>query len=86
LLEELQRLNQNLEVPSPEAYGIDHARYMALLPTMAKQAIASGSPANNPVVPDVEEIVNLYRQVYRAEDSPFQIQTAMAQPAARERM
>jgi alcohol dehydrogenase class IV len=64
LLEELERLNRDLEVPSPKAYGIDEARYMEVAPTMAEQALASGSPNNNPRVPDAREIVALYKQVY----------------------
>jgi alcohol dehydrogenase class IV len=64
LLDELRRLNDALEVPSPKAYGIDRARYDELLPVMAAQAIASGSPANNPRVPTSDEIVDLYRRVY----------------------
>jgi alcohol dehydrogenase class IV len=31
---------------------------------MAADAIASGSPANNPRVPSAEEIVELYRQAF----------------------
>jgi hypothetical protein len=31
---------------------------------MAQQALASGSPGNNPRVPDAAEIVALYRRVY----------------------
>jgi alcohol dehydrogenase class IV len=31
---------------------------------MASQAIASGSPANNPRVPSKDEIVDLYQRVY----------------------
>ena len=31
---------------------------------MASQALASGSPANNPRVPTREEIIELYRRVY----------------------
>ena len=31
---------------------------------MAEQALASGSPANNPRVPDKAEIVALYREVW----------------------
>jgi alcohol dehydrogenase class IV len=64
LVDELRRLNADLTVPSPRAYGIDRARYEELLPTMASQALASGSPANNPRVPSADEIIELYRQVY----------------------
>jgi alcohol dehydrogenase class IV len=64
LLDELRRLNEDLQVPSPRAYGIDPARYEELLPVMASQALASGSPANNPRVPTGEEIIDLYRRVY----------------------
>jgi alcohol dehydrogenase class IV len=64
LLDELRRLNEDLAVPSPRAYGIERARYDELLPVMAEQALASGSPANNPRVPTGEEIIELYRRVY----------------------
>jgi alcohol dehydrogenase class IV len=64
LLDELRRLNEDLQVPSPKAYGIDPARYEELLPTMASQALASGSPANNPRIPTADEIIDLYRRVY----------------------
>jgi len=64
LLDELRRLNQDLAVPTPSAYGIERARYDELLPVMAEQALASGSPANNPRVPTAGEIIELYRRVY----------------------
>ena len=64
LLDELRRLNADLQVPSPRDYGIDRARYDELLPVMTSQALASGSPANNPRVPTSEEIIGLYRRVY----------------------
>jgi len=64
LLDELRRLNDDLKVPSPKAYGIDRARYDELLPVMASQALGSGSPANNPRVPSQDEIIELYRRVY----------------------
>jgi alcohol dehydrogenase class IV len=64
LLDELRRLNSDLQVPSPKAYGIDRARYDELLPVMASQALASGSPANNPRVPSSDQIIELYRRVY----------------------
>jgi alcohol dehydrogenase class IV len=64
LVDELHRLNGDLKVPSPQAYGIDRTRYDELLPTMASQALASGSPANNPRTPSADEIIDLYRRVY----------------------
>jgi alcohol dehydrogenase class IV len=64
LLDELRRLNEDLEVPTPRAYGIDRTRYDELLPVMASQALGSGSPANNPRVPTADEIIELYKRVY----------------------
>ena len=64
LLEQLRALNQELGVPTPKDYGIGDNRWEGLLPLMAKQALASGSPANNPRVPTEAEIIELYRRVY----------------------
>jgi alcohol dehydrogenase class IV len=64
LLDALRSLNDDLKVPSPKAYGIAKDRYDELLPTMASQALASGSPANNPRVPSNDEIIELYQRVY----------------------
>ncbi|HEX3349663.1 MAG TPA: iron-containing alcohol dehydrogenase [Acetobacteraceae bacterium] len=62
----LVRLNRDLGVPSPPGFGIDQAAWDAKLPLMAEQALASGSPANNPRVPAKDEIVALYRAVWGA--------------------
>ena len=64
LVGELRALNQDLSVPSPAAYGIDEGEYHRLLPTMAEQALNSGSPNNNPKVPTIEEMVELYKTVW----------------------
>lgn len=64
LLAELRALNQELGVPSPRQFGIDPATWDSRLGTMAAQALASGSPGNNPRVPEAEEIVALYRECY----------------------
>ena len=64
LIDELRALNRELSVPSPVDYGIDRDRYFELRATMASQALASGSPGNNPRVPSVEEIVELYTAVW----------------------
>lgn len=57
-------LNADPEVPSPKAYGIERSKFTELMPTMAQQALTSGSPANNPRVPTAEEIVALYEKAW----------------------
>src|SRR5699024_5879392 len=64
LLAELRQLNKDLDVPTPKEYGIDKDKYFSLLTTMAEQALASGSPSNNPKVPTIEEMVDLYTQIW----------------------
>ena len=64
LCDGLTALNRDLGVPSPQGYGIAWPEWEAAMDTMADQAIASGSPANNPRVPDKTEIVALYRTVF----------------------
>jgi alcohol dehydrogenase class IV len=64
LVRGLRELNQRLKVPTPRGYGIPEQDWFESLPTMAKQALASGSPANNPRVPTSEEIEELYRKVW----------------------
>lgn len=64
LVESLQSLNEDLAVPSPGAYGLDKTKWNDLLPLMAEQALASGSPANNPRVPDKEAIIQIYNAVW----------------------
>jgi alcohol dehydrogenase class IV len=64
LLAALRALNADLKVPTPRQWGIETTRYGNLTRTMAKQALASGSPANNPRVPTEDEIVALYAEVF----------------------
>ena len=60
----LEALNKELSVPTPAAYGIKEADWNGKMDLMAQQALASGSPANNPRVPQAAEIVALYREVW----------------------
>ena len=64
LVAELRSLNTEFEVPSPKTYGIGSEKWVELLPLMAEQALASGSPNNNPRIPAVADIVKLYHQVW----------------------
>ncbi|MDL0437985.1 iron-containing alcohol dehydrogenase [Stutzerimonas frequens] len=67
LLAELRAINQELKVPSPEQFGIARERFFELRATMARQALASGSPGNNPRVPTEAEIIDLYETVWNQE-------------------
>ncbi|MFR9774141.1 iron-containing alcohol dehydrogenase [Nocardia sp. SC052] len=60
----LTELCQDLKVPTPLAYGIDRDRWNELIPLMAHQALESGSPGNNPVVPTADQIETLYSDVF----------------------
>ena len=64
LLRELKNLNKELSVPSPEEFGINQEEFMGNLEIMAEQALASGSPGNNPRVPDSKEIINIYKLLW----------------------
>jgi alcohol dehydrogenase class IV len=61
----LYERNAELQVPSPKQFGIVEERYVALISTMAAQALASGSPQNNPRIPTAEEIEQIYRQAWQ---------------------
>lgn len=67
LLSELRALNKELQVPSPAQFGIARERFFELRETMARQALASGSPGNNPRVPSEAEIIDLYETVWNQE-------------------
>jgi alcohol dehydrogenase class IV len=64
LLAGLDELNAELGVPSPGQFGIKSADWHGKKSLMAEQALASGSPGNNPRVPDHGEIIALYDSVY----------------------
>ena len=59
----LAALNTRLQVPRLSGCrGVERARFDATKEKMAADALASGSPQNNPVVPTAEQIVALYEE------------------------
>lgn len=64
LVDGLRELCADVDVPTPRKYGIDKTDWDELIPLMAEQAVASGSPANNPRVPTGAEIRALYAEIY----------------------
>ncbi len=61
-LNAVRRLCQELNVPTLTGAGLDPERVMALAPKMARDALISGSPNNNPRIPSEQEIIELYRR------------------------
>ena len=64
LVEALRQLTVDLQVPGPKAFGISREDWFTALALMADQALASGSPANNPRVPQAQDIVRIYQQIW----------------------
>jgi alcohol dehydrogenase class IV len=64
LMTELYAINEELQVPTPEQFGISREHFFGNLEIMAEQAIGSGSPGNNPRVPSAEEIIQIYKKLW----------------------
>jgi alcohol dehydrogenase class IV len=58
------RLVQDTQVPTMRELGVDKDKLEKLAPQMTEDAIASGSPANNPRQATREEMIELYRIAY----------------------
>lgn len=66
LVSELYDLAAELTVPTPHGFGVQLSDWNQAIPVMARQALASGSPANNPRVPSQSEVEDLYHSIYAA--------------------
>jgi len=64
LMAELYAINEELQVPTPEQFGISREHFFGNLETMAEQAIGSGSPGNNPRVPSADDIIQIYKKLW----------------------
>ncbi|MFT4939671.1 MAG: alcohol dehydrogenase class IV [Paraglaciecola sp.] len=64
LISELQKLNRSLNVPTLAEFGVEKERFHKLIPLMAEQAQGSGSPGNNPRVPSLDEMRQLYQALW----------------------
>lgn len=63
-VQEIKKLCASLQIPNLMKWGIGREQFEEAIPKMCRDALASGSPGNNPRVPDAEEIANLYRVCY----------------------
>jgi alcohol dehydrogenase class IV len=64
LVDELEALNRDLEIPSLSGADVDRDHFDRVVEDMAQAALDSGSPGFNPQPATKEEIVELYRQAY----------------------
>lgn len=65
LVRGLRELNEKLEIPSlGECVKVGRTAFDERVEKMASDGLASGSPDNNPVVPDVKQIVELYHKAW----------------------
>lgn len=65
LVNGLEALNQRLRIPRLRGDPrISEEKFFRVLEKMAADALASGSPQNNPVVPTAAQIVELYRAAW----------------------
>ena len=64
VIQAVKALCRSLDIPNLKGYGIEEAAFYAAIPKMVVDAIASGSPANNPRIPTEEELAQLYKDVY----------------------
>ena len=64
LVEELEALNRDLQIPSLSAADVDRDHFERVVADMAQAALDSGSPGFNPQPATKDEIVELYRQAY----------------------
>ena len=78
LIDFLYAINAELQVPTLAEFGAGRERFFSLLPTMAEQALASGSPGNNPRVPGADEIIDIYRSLWADTQSNLQLEARRA--------
>lgn len=60
----IKRLIKDIQIPSLKDLGVDRTKLEQLAPKMAEDAIASGSPGNNPRQATKDEIIELYQEAF----------------------
>ncbi|MBN6188248.1 iron-containing alcohol dehydrogenase [Aneurinibacillus sp. BA2021] len=59
----VEELCESLQLPSLQELGVDPEKFMDAAPKMARDALASGSPDQNPRLASDEEIIELYKEL-----------------------
>jgi len=63
----IKEMCKKMDMGNLKQWGIDEQAFYAAIPKMTADAIASGSPGNNPKVPTQEELMELYKIAYHYE-------------------
>jgi len=61
---EVKKLCRDLKIPNMKTFGLDEEKFNQVVSKMATDALASGSPGNNPRIPSHDEIIELYHICY----------------------
>ena len=69
----VKKLCLDLQIPNLKDWGIDEGEFKSAISKMARDALMSGSPQNNPKVPSQGEIEELYRVCYNYDFSEASI-------------
>jgi alcohol dehydrogenase class IV len=63
-VEAVKKICKDIKVPSLKDIGIKEEELNKIAQKMAEEAIASGSPANNPRKASIEEIIEIYKKAF----------------------
>ncbi|MFF5994002.1 iron-containing alcohol dehydrogenase [Lysinibacillus sp. KU-BSD001] len=66
-IQSIKVLCKKMGIGNLKEWGIDEQAFYEAIPKMATDALASGSPGNNPKVPTHEELMALYKVAYHYE-------------------
>ncbi|TWI56239.1 iron-containing alcohol dehydrogenase [Halalkalibacter nanhaiisediminis] len=69
LVSNILTLCRDLDIPNLKTWGVKEDQFNRVLEKMARDALESGSPGNNPKVPTESEIISLYREAFAFEYS-----------------
>lgn len=61
----VRRLCDDIKIPRAHELKLKESEFMRMAPKMAEDALASGSPGNNPRRPTKEEIIEVYGQLFK---------------------
>ena len=64
LVNKLYELTAELEVPTLQKFGVKQELFDKSIAQMSVEAIASGSPANNPRIPNEKDVEGIYKAIW----------------------